>query len=201
MPSRSSGAYADAEYKRSAILTIAGVLEERRQLIKAELGSADEGALFQIANKFAIRHQRSRPSKPTMTQRFWTGSSGGTWRQWSSPTASSARRRARAPDRQAVQLVPKQPTGCRVGTGYCGLRRRSGERTAGAGETSPLARIRRKVVAWRPSRQEAGEQHEAHERRARVATAEQNRPQHDDCAHRDDRGGQRSGGHSRPLIA
>lgn len=50
---------ADAEYKRSAILTIAGVLEERRQLIKAELGSADEGALFQIANKFAIRHQRA----------------------------------------------------------------------------------------------------------------------------------------------
>ena len=50
---------ADAEYKRSAILTLAGVLEERRQLIKAELGSADEGALFQIANKFAIRHQRA----------------------------------------------------------------------------------------------------------------------------------------------
>jgi len=50
---------ADAEYKRSAILTLAGVLEERRQLIKAELGTADEGALFQIANKFAIRHQRA----------------------------------------------------------------------------------------------------------------------------------------------
>ncbi len=50
---------AGAEYKRSAILTLAGVLEERRQLIKAELGTADEGALFQIANKFAIRHQRA----------------------------------------------------------------------------------------------------------------------------------------------
>jgi hypothetical protein len=50
---------ADAEYKRSAILTLAGVLEERRQLIKAELGTVDEGALFQIANKFAIRHQRA----------------------------------------------------------------------------------------------------------------------------------------------
>jgi len=50
---------ADAEYKRSAILTLAGLLEERRQLIKAELGSADEGALFQVANKFAIRHQRA----------------------------------------------------------------------------------------------------------------------------------------------
>jgi hypothetical protein len=50
---------ADVEYKRSAILALAGVLEERRQLIKAELGSPDEGALFQIANKFAIRHQRA----------------------------------------------------------------------------------------------------------------------------------------------
>ncbi len=50
---------ADDEYKRSAILTLAGVLEERRQLIKVELGTADEGALFQIANKFAIRHQRA----------------------------------------------------------------------------------------------------------------------------------------------
>lgn len=50
---------ADAEYKRSAILALAGVLEERRQLVKAELGTPDEGALFQIANKFAIRHQRA----------------------------------------------------------------------------------------------------------------------------------------------
>jgi hypothetical protein len=48
---------ADAEYKRSAVLALAGVLEERRGLIKAELCSADEGALFQVANKFAIRHQ------------------------------------------------------------------------------------------------------------------------------------------------
>ncbi len=45
------------EDKRSALITLAGILEERRQLIKAELVSADEGALFQIANRFAIRHQ------------------------------------------------------------------------------------------------------------------------------------------------
>lgn len=48
---------ATAEDKRSALVTLAGILEERRQLIKADLGSADEGALFHIANKFAIRHQ------------------------------------------------------------------------------------------------------------------------------------------------
>ena len=48
---------ATAEDKRSALVTLAGILEERRQLIKAELGSADEGALFNIANKFAIRHR------------------------------------------------------------------------------------------------------------------------------------------------
>jgi hypothetical protein len=50
---------ADAEYKRSAIRTLAGVLEERRQLIKTELGRPDEADLFQIANRFAIRHQRA----------------------------------------------------------------------------------------------------------------------------------------------
>ncbi len=48
------------EDKRSALITLAGILEERRQLIKAELVSADEGALFQIANKFAIRHQNKQ---------------------------------------------------------------------------------------------------------------------------------------------
>lgn len=51
---------ATTEDKRSALITLAGVLEERRQLIKTELGSADEGALFHIANKFAIRHQNNQ---------------------------------------------------------------------------------------------------------------------------------------------
>ena len=48
------------EDKRSALITLAGILEERRQMIKAELASADEGSLFHIANKFAIRHQNSQ---------------------------------------------------------------------------------------------------------------------------------------------
>jgi hypothetical protein len=51
---------ATAEDKRSALITLAGILEERRLLIKTELGNADEGALFQIANRFAIRHQSTQ---------------------------------------------------------------------------------------------------------------------------------------------
>jgi hypothetical protein len=43
--------------KRSAIITLAGILEERRSLLETELFRRDEGALFQIANQFAIRHQ------------------------------------------------------------------------------------------------------------------------------------------------
>lgn len=49
--------------KRSAIITLAGILEERRALIRAEVGRKDEGALFQLANEFALRHQnRSQQS-------------------------------------------------------------------------------------------------------------------------------------------
>lgn len=44
--------------KRSAVITLAGILEERRELIHDKIGSKDEGALFRIANEFAIRHQR-----------------------------------------------------------------------------------------------------------------------------------------------
>jgi hypothetical protein len=40
---------------------MAGILEGRRQLIKPELVSAGEGALFQIANKLAVRHHNSQP--------------------------------------------------------------------------------------------------------------------------------------------
>jgi hypothetical protein len=44
--------------KRSAVLTLAGILEERRELISEKLATKDEGMLFGIANSFAIRHQR-----------------------------------------------------------------------------------------------------------------------------------------------
>ncbi|WP_380280484.1 hypothetical protein [Kitasatospora purpeofusca] len=51
------GRGASIEEKRSAIIVLAGVLEERRDLIRAELGKPDDGALFQIANRFEIRHR------------------------------------------------------------------------------------------------------------------------------------------------
>jgi hypothetical protein len=48
------------EDKRSACIALVGVLEERRALIKAELLSRDEGDLFEIANKFGVRHRDNR---------------------------------------------------------------------------------------------------------------------------------------------
>ncbi len=51
------GRGATIQDKRSACISLAGVLEQRRTLIKAQMLSKDEGALFQIANGFAIRHQ------------------------------------------------------------------------------------------------------------------------------------------------
>ncbi|MGE5667400.1 MAG: hypothetical protein ACM338_04310 [Betaproteobacteria bacterium] len=48
---------ADKHQKRSAVVVLAHVLEERRSLIKEELLSKDEGALFMVANQFRIRHQ------------------------------------------------------------------------------------------------------------------------------------------------
>ncbi|MFI7246365.1 hypothetical protein [Streptomyces qinglanensis] len=47
-----------AESKRSAIFNLARILEERRALIKQHLGK-DEGALFEIANRFDLRHRRA----------------------------------------------------------------------------------------------------------------------------------------------
>ncbi|WP_318653734.1 hypothetical protein [Streptomyces sp. VITNK9] len=47
------------ESKRSAIVTLAGVLEERRALLKDQLGKPDEGALFEIANRYDLRHRKA----------------------------------------------------------------------------------------------------------------------------------------------
>jgi hypothetical protein len=52
------GRVATEHDKRSAVLTLVGVLEERRELVRTEIGRKDEGALFTLANEFAIRHQR-----------------------------------------------------------------------------------------------------------------------------------------------
>ena len=68
------------------------MLEERRELLRTSWFQKDEGALFTIANEFAIRHQRAT-STATTTRRSWTGCSGGTWPPSSSPTGSSTRQR------------------------------------------------------------------------------------------------------------
>ncbi len=49
----------DADAKRSAIVALVGVLEDRRRLLKAELLRKDEGALFEIANEFSLRHHHA----------------------------------------------------------------------------------------------------------------------------------------------
>lgn len=53
------GRDATREDKRSACVALAGLLEERRTLLKDRLHKKDEGALFQIANEFAVRHRHA----------------------------------------------------------------------------------------------------------------------------------------------
>lgn len=45
------------EQRRSAVVALAGILEQRRSLLKESLLSKDEGALFHIANQFDVRHR------------------------------------------------------------------------------------------------------------------------------------------------
>lgn len=66
-----------AEGKRSAIVTLAGILEERRALIKDQIGKPDEGALFEIANRHDLRHRKA-DQHGDYDEAPWTGSSGGT---------------------------------------------------------------------------------------------------------------------------
>ncbi|MDH6709156.1 hypothetical protein P3T27_005902 [Kitasatospora sp. MAA19] len=49
--------------RRQAVIALAGILERRRGLVKEQLLSKDEGALFQIANQFGIRHQDAKQQK------------------------------------------------------------------------------------------------------------------------------------------
>ena len=53
----------DSESKRSACITLAAVLENRRYLLKENLLTKDEGALFQLANEFHIRHNNERQKR------------------------------------------------------------------------------------------------------------------------------------------
>lgn len=51
---------ATRENKRSAISTLARILEQHRATLKEELFTQDEGALFRIANEFDIRHSNDK---------------------------------------------------------------------------------------------------------------------------------------------
>jgi hypothetical protein len=57
------GRAADRETKRSAVVALSRVLEAHRGLLKEGLFSKDEGALFQIANEFDVRHSEHRQRK------------------------------------------------------------------------------------------------------------------------------------------
>lgn len=48
---------AGREEKRSAVVALARVLEDRQALLKTELFKSDENALFHIANEFDLRHR------------------------------------------------------------------------------------------------------------------------------------------------
>jgi hypothetical protein len=50
---------AGREDKRSAVVALARVLEDRRALLKAELLTGDEGALFEVANRYDLRHRKA----------------------------------------------------------------------------------------------------------------------------------------------
>lgn len=54
------GRTSSVQDKRSAVVALAHFLERRRALLKKELFRGDEGALFYIANEFAIRHEAER---------------------------------------------------------------------------------------------------------------------------------------------
>lgn len=63
------------EDKRSACIVLSGLLEQERDLVKEELLSKDEGALFQIMNQFAVRHrsanQRAQYDAVYLDWVFW----------------------------------------------------------------------------------------------------------------------------------
>ncbi len=51
------------EQRRSAVVSLAGVLEERQEFLDEELLSSDAKDLFHIANRFHLRHQNEQQKK------------------------------------------------------------------------------------------------------------------------------------------
>ena len=70
----------DVPSMRSAIVTLTGVLEANRKLLKAQLLTANESALFQIANTFDLRH-RNADNERTSIPSSSNGSSTRSWRR------------------------------------------------------------------------------------------------------------------------
>ena len=52
--------HASRETKRSAVSALARILEQNRGLLRQELLTKDEGALFHLANSFDIRHSNDK---------------------------------------------------------------------------------------------------------------------------------------------
>ncbi|WP_420621945.1 hypothetical protein [Candidatus Poriferisodalis sp.] len=51
------------EDRRSAVVTLCGILEERRSLARQTIQKKDDAALFDIANNFHLRHQNAKQYK------------------------------------------------------------------------------------------------------------------------------------------
>ena len=51
------------EERRSAVVTLCGILEERRTLARQTIQKKDDAALFDIANNFHLRHQNAQQFK------------------------------------------------------------------------------------------------------------------------------------------
>jgi hypothetical protein len=58
--------------RRDAVSQLAGVLENMRADVKAHLSKQDEGALFEIANKFWIRHNKPHERKDYDHEAWWS---------------------------------------------------------------------------------------------------------------------------------
>ena len=130
--------------KRSAVITLAGVLEERRLLIRTDIGRDDEGALFSMPTT-SPSATSAAANRPTTTRRSWTGCSGGTWPPLSSPTGSSpATPRLASPQRRRRHDRRASPA-----------RQSAGHRCAGFGRRAAADRRRGRLRRGRPGGEHA----------------------------------------------
>ena len=72
---------ASIEDKRAAVKHLVDVLERIRPDVKREMLNKDEGALFDLANDFALRTTGATRRATTTRTSGWTGPSTSTWRR------------------------------------------------------------------------------------------------------------------------